>query len=124
MAYQQAFDILMQRRYGDARVALQQFLASYPAGEYADNAQYWLAEASYVTRDFDTALVEFGKVLSDHPSSTKVPDALLKSGFIQYEQKKWPEARTSLERVVKEYPLSSAARLAQQRLNRMRSERR
>jgi tol-pal system protein YbgF len=121
-AYQKAFDILMQRRYADAKVALQQFLVSYPGGRFADNAQYWLAEASYVTRDFDTALAEFAKVLNQYPQSAKVPDARLKTGFILYEQKKWAEARSSLEKVTQENPGSSAARLAQQRLDRMRSE--
>ena len=101
--YQQAFDILKQRRYNDAKVALQQFLASYPGGRLADNAQYWLAETSYVTRDFDTALDEFNKVLNLYPQSAKVPDALLKAGFIHYEKKNWAEARSHLEKVVKRY---------------------
>lgn len=120
--YQKAFDTLMQRRYADASIAFQQFLQDYPGGRYADNAQYWLAEASYVTRDFGTALAEFNKVLSLYPQSTKVPDALLKIGFILYEQKNWVDARNSLERVTREFPVSGAARLAQQRLDKMRSE--
>lgn len=120
--YKQAFNLLMQRRYGEARTAFQAFLARYGTGSYADNAQYWLAEASYVTRDFDVALAAFQKVIEEYPNSSKVPDALLKSSFIHYEKKQWDEAREILQRLVTLYPDSTASRLATQRLDRMRSE--
>jgi tol-pal system protein YbgF len=121
-SYQAAFEMLMQRRYREAQKAFQAFLSQYPQGSYSDNAQYWLAEASYVTRDFQTALAEFDKVVTLYPDSPKVADALLKTGFIQYELKQWPEARASLERVRQQYPNSTASRLALKRLDRMRSE--
>ena len=120
--YQQAFDLLMQRRYDEAKQEFQQFLAQYPNGRLAANAQYWLAEASYVTRDFPTALVEFSKVIEGFPSSAKVSDALLKTGYIQYEQKEWVRARETLQGLVDNYPASTVARLAQKRLERMRAE--
>lgn len=120
--YKQAFGLLMQRRYDEARGAFQTFLDRYGAGSYADNAQYWLAEASYVTRDFDVALAAFQKVINDYPNSSKVPDAMLKSSFIHYEKQRWGEARDILQRLVTLYPNSTAARLATQRLDRMQSE--
>ncbi|MEJ1461875.1 MAG: tol-pal system protein YbgF [Candidatus Sedimenticola sp. (ex Thyasira tokunagai)] len=120
--YSSAFNMLMQRRYDDAGRAFSDFLAKYPGGDYADNAQYWLAEASYVTRNFDKALEEFQKVLQLYPASSKVPDAMLKSGFILYEKKQWPEARSVLQDLVKRYPGTSANRLAAKRLERMSSE--
>jgi tol-pal system protein YbgF len=120
--YQEAFDLLMQRRYDEAKQGFQQFLAQYPNGRLAANAQYWLAEASYVTRDFPTALVEFAKVIEGFPSSAKVSDALLKTGYIHYEQKEWVRARETLQGLVDNYPTSTVARLAQKRLERMRAE--
>lgn len=121
-AYQQAFDLLMQRRYAEAKQGFQQFLAKYPSGRLAANAQYWLAEASYVTRDFPVALAEFGKVISQYPNSAKVSDALLKTGYIQYEQQEWEQARKTLQGVVDSYPALTASRLAKKRLDRMRLE--
>lgn len=121
-SYQAAFDLLMQRRYDEARTEFEQFLASYPGGQYADNAQYWLAEASYVTRDFARAEVEFARVVEAHPASAKVPDALLKIGYIQYEQRQWQAARGTLTRLVNDYPASTAARLAEKRLEKMAAE--
>ncbi|MCF6354481.1 MAG: tol-pal system protein YbgF [Candidatus Polarisedimenticolaceae bacterium] len=120
--YKQAFDLLMQRRYEEAKEAFRAFLRQYPNGSLAANAQYWVGEASYVTRDFATALDEFTKVVQNYPDSTKVPDSLLKIAFIQYEQKAWAEARKTLERVTEQYASSTAARLALKRLERMRIE--
>ncbi|NIW25524.1 MAG: tetratricopeptide repeat protein, partial [Gammaproteobacteria bacterium] len=46
-------------------------------------------------------------------------DALLKIGFCNYELSQWDQARAALERVVREFPDTTAARLATQRLERM-----
>jgi tol-pal system protein YbgF len=121
-AYQQAFDLLKQGHYEEAIAAFRRFLGAYPGGAYADNAQYWLGEASYVTRDFDTAMTDFSRVVERHPNSSKVPGALLKMGFIYYEQHQWAKARDMLSRLRAEYPRSTEARLAEQRLERMRQE--
>lgn len=113
-AYQQAFELLSQRRYDESAKAFQNFLARYPAGVYSDNAQYWLGETSYVTRDFDTALVEFNKLLDNYPTSQKVSGALLKIGYIEYEKRDLAKSRATLESVIERFPGSSAARLAEE----------
>jgi tol-pal system protein YbgF len=121
-AYQAAFNLLKQGSYPESIGAFRAFLQAYPSGDYADNAQYWLGEASYVTREFDTALNEFNKVLEDHPDSGKVPGAMLKIGYIYYEQRQWDNAKKILERLFKQHPRTTEARLAEQRLQRLRQE--
>ena len=103
-------------------MAFQQFLVTYPDSELADNAQYWLAETYYVTRQFDEALAAFKVVIHDYPRSRKVPDALLKMGYCNYELKRWDAARGALNQVRTDYPETTAARLAGQRLERMEGE--
>ena len=51
-----------------------------------------------------------------------MPDALLKMGFCNYELQRWDQARMALAKVQDEYPETTAARLAGQRLERMKSE--
>ncbi|MDJ0807769.1 MAG: tol-pal system protein YbgF [Gammaproteobacteria bacterium] len=121
-AYQFAFNLLKQGRYPESIGSFRDFLAKYPGGSYEDNAQYWLGEASYVSRDFDTALVEFNKVLEHYPTSPKVPGALLKSGYIHYEKRNWSEARELFNRLKQEFAGSTEARLAGKRLQRMDKE--
>lgn len=120
--YQAAFELLKQQRYEPAAQAFQQFLISFPDSQLADNAQYWLAESYYVTDKFDEALGQFSVVINQHAESRKVPDALLKVGYCNYELERWNDARAALVRVQDEYSDTTAARLAEQRLNRMDDE--
>ena len=121
-AYQQAFGLLEEGRYGEASEAFDLFVQTYPDSALVDNAQYWLAESLYVEREFQRALDEFNRVVEVYPQSRKVPDAWLKIGYTHYEMKQWADARTALERVVSEHSGSTAARLAGQRLERMTTE--
>jgi tol-pal system protein YbgF len=123
-AYHAALEMLRQGRYPQAEAGFKQFLADFPNSELADNALYWLAETHYVNREFEAALAGFRQVLEQFPNSRKVPDALLKAGFCEYELQRWADARATLESVVAQFPDTTAARLASQRLERMRSERR
>lgn len=120
--YDRALEQLKEGRYNEASAAFKAFLEKYPGSSYSDNAQYWLGEVFYVTRQFQLALNEFGKVLSSHPDSPKVADAKLKMGYIQYELKDWAKAQELLNQVVKGYPGTTTARLAQERLDRMKRE--
>ncbi len=120
--YQAAFELLKEQRYEPAALAFAQFLVTFPDSELADNAQYWLAESHYVTQKFRDALGEFKTVIDKFPRSRKVPDALLKMGYCSYELKRWDSARAALARVQSDYPETTAARLAGQRLKRMEEE--
>jgi TolA-binding protein len=46
----------------------------------------------------------------------------LKIGFCNYELQQWDEARSALMRVSREFPDTTAARLATQRLERLAQE--
>lgn len=122
--YKAAYSLLspQQRRYKEAVKAFRAFLAKYPGSKLAANAQYWLAEASYVTGDNETALAEFQQVLDSYPGSIKIPDAQLKIGYIQHALGNPDKAREILNRVVRDYPETSVADFAQQRLQRITTE--
>lgn len=120
--YQAAFDLLKDGKYTEAASGFKQFLTTFPNSGLADNAQYWLGEAHYVTKQYPDALRDFRTVIEKYPESRKIPDALLKIGYCNYELKNWAEARSSLDQVVKQYAETTAARLAGQRLAKMQSE--
>ena len=58
----------------------------------------------------------------NYSDSRKASDALLKIGYCYYELKNWDAARDTLLRVQIDYPDTTAARLADQRLQRMEEE--
>ncbi len=121
-AYQAAFDTLKEGRYKKAKTELKTFLGKFPNSSYAGNAQYWLGEAHYVTRDFDQGIAEFKTVLNKYPTSNKVPDAMLKLGYTYYELKQFAEAKQILSELREKHSESTAARLATKRLDRIRKE--
>ncbi len=120
--YQAAFDLLRDGKYAEATEGFKQLLARFPTSSMADNAQYWLGESYYVTRDFTAALKAFRAVVDKYPDSRKLPDALLKIGYCDYELQSWKTARAALSQVVQQFPDTTAARLAQQRLVKMDGE--
>jgi tol-pal system protein YbgF len=117
--YQAAFDLIQNRKYEEAEHAFTNFLAAFPGSPLADNAQYWLAETHYVRRQFSAALPEFQKVVEQYPQSAKMPDAMLKIGYCQNELGDRTAARATLQDVMRQFPDTTAARLASQRLEQL-----
>ena len=119
--YKAAYALLSpsQKRYDDAAKAFTVFLERYPGSTLAPNAQYWLAEAYYVSQKNDQALQAFTTVVEQYPDSPKVPGALYKIGRLQQVKGDNAEARKALQRVVSEYPTSPAAGLARDLLDKL-----
>ncbi len=120
--YQAAFALLKNSQYERAIQSFRRFLGSYPQSPLAENAQYWLGEAYYVTKAYPEALQAFHLVSAKYPQSRKLGDALLKTGYCYYELKQWTNAREILTQVAQQYPDASAGRLARQRLDKMTGE--
>ncbi len=114
--YQQAYDALRNGHNAQAIAEFNALLGKNPKGEYANNAQYWLGEAYRVNQDIDSARKAFSSVVENYPGSSKVPDALLKLGTIEIEQKNPAKAREYLTRVTADFPSSTASRLAAKKL--------
>ncbi|WNB76707.1 tol-pal system protein YbgF [Methylomonas koyamae] len=117
--YQAAYDTLRNGHNAQAVKMFQDLLRDFPAGEFADNSQYWLAEAYKINREFDAARAAFNKVVSQYPNSSKVPDALLKLGYIEFDLQNAAKARDYLTRVTTSYPGTTAAHLAEKKLAQM-----
>ena len=118
--YLKSFDLLKGGRYDDAISGFKSMLAKYPQGNYSDNAWYWTGESYYIKKDFPNALSSYRSLLEKFGSSPKVPDALLKTGIIQQEQKRNDAAKAAYNRVIKEFPNSSAAIQARTRVAQLR----
>jgi len=117
--YDMAFNALKGSDYPKAINGFKSFVQAYPSSPLASNAQYWLGEAYYVTRDFPSAITAFQKVATEWPESRKVPDAMVKIGFTQSALGKNGDARVTLEDVVRRFPGTEAAQLASDRLKRL-----
>ncbi|TAM61990.1 MAG: tol-pal system protein YbgF [Rhodanobacter sp.] len=118
-AYDVAFKALQSGDYVQASREFRSFIQQYPNQTLTPNAWYWLGESYYVTMNYPVALESFQHLLSQFPQSEKVPDALLKVGYCQFELKHLKQAQTTLTAVTTRYPGSPAASLAKERLHRI-----
>ncbi|MCK5334705.1 MAG: tol-pal system protein YbgF [Gammaproteobacteria bacterium] len=121
-AYTKAFNLLKEGNYNQSITAFRAFLSAHGKGKYADNAQYWLGEASYVSRDYKRALSEFQQLISQYPESSKNPGARLKIGYVYFELKNWSAASEALQQVISLYRETTVAKKANERLQRMKRE--
>ncbi len=121
-AYDSAFGLLRKSRYQEAIVAFGKVVQDYPTSTVADDAQYWMAESYYVTREFEQALLGFRTVAVRYQASPKAPQALLKIGYIQYDMGAYERARQTLQDVVARFPESRVAIAAKARLEKMQRE--
>ena len=76
--YETAYGYLMQRDYGAAQTAFEEFLNRYPKDSLAGNAQYWLGEAHFVRGEYKAAAGAFLKGYKDYAGNARAADSLLK----------------------------------------------
>ncbi len=119
-AYQKAFDLLRDLRYDKSIVSFRAFLASYPAGRYAHIAQYWIGEANYAQRHFESAIKDYQVLIQQYPSSPKLAEAMLKISYSYYELNDLSKADASLQRLIKAYPKSTEAGQGRNLLQKVR----
>lgn len=117
LAYKAAFGLIRERQYDASIEALLTFLNDFPEGLLVGNVHYWLGEVYMVQGDASLAAQSFEYVIREFPGHRKIPDALYKAGVAYQNVGNNNKANQLLQRVLEEYPDSSAARLAQERVN-------
>ncbi len=112
-AYEQIQDLIRnQKKYDDAIGRIYEFIDEYPEGDLTVNAYYWLGEVYLVKPQLEQAKQAFTIVATRFSDHRKAPDAVYKLGVTHDRLGEKEEARRSMQRVIKEYPSSSAADLA------------
>lgn len=119
--YRQATELL---RGGDSQGAIQglrEFLRQQPKSDLADDAQYWIGEAYFRSRDFNRAILEFNEVLLRYPKGDRVPAALLRQALAFAELGDKVDARLVLQKLVSEHAATPEAELGRQKLAELAS---
>ena len=118
--FEAALGELREGRYPEAITVWLRFLKVHPNGNLAGDAQYWLGEAYYLSRDYNGAKEAFINLGLNYPQNGRLPDALLKLGYLYGEQGDTARAREVLQKLVQVYPNTQAASLAERRLQSLR----
>jgi tol-pal system protein YbgF len=126
-AYEEAFRLYRAAEYRAAIDRFRAFLQTHPSSDYADNAQFWLAECYFKLGDHEQAVLAFQEVVQKYPEGNKVPDALYRQGIALLEigkstgdeAKYRPAAQQIFERLVTRHPDSERVPEARRQLEKL-----
>lgn len=120
--YRHAMEVFRSGDYEAAAPLFEAFAGEFPEDDLADNALYWAGECKYTKKKFTEAIKRFKRVVEEHPSGSKVPDALLKIGYAYISLGDRESAETYLKKVVVQYPFSNAGVKAEERLKELQGQ--
>ena len=106
-------------KYDLARSEFQDYLRYYGNTDLAGNAQFYLGEIAYSQKNYDLAVAEYDKVLTNYSHSFKVPPARLKKALANIELGQKATGVRELREIVKRYPGTEEDRRARAKLKEM-----
>ena len=108
--YQEALDLIRkQKKFAEGRKMLESFIKKYPEHDLYINALYWIGEAYYGEQKYESAILQFQDVISKYPSNAKAPAAMLKQALAFNALGDGENARTTMQKLLEEYPESPQA---------------
>lgn len=117
--YKQAYGYMKKAAFPTAEVWFETFTVRFPTHKKAENAYYWLGEVHLVQKSPQKALVAFGKGIKAFPDGARASDSLLKMGVAFQEIGKSNLAKTTWEKLVRDFPQSRATESAKKRLENL-----
>jgi tol-pal system protein YbgF len=110
---------LTSGKYELARSEFDDYLKYYGDTDLASNAQYWLGEIAYAQKDYNTAVQQYDKVITNYPKSFKLASAHFKKGMALLELGQKNSGVKELREVVKRYPGTEEERRSRAKLKDM-----
>ncbi|HHO47607.1 MAG TPA: tetratricopeptide repeat protein [Desulfobacteraceae bacterium] len=112
----EAMDLYNNQRYAEAYKAFEQILARNPRGDEAAETLFYMGESLFARGEFDLAILDYQKVISNHAGHKRTPTALLKQGMSFEKLTDHETAKIIYKKLIAEYPDSSDAAKAEQQI--------
>ena len=106
-------------KYDLARQEFQDYLKYYGDTDLASNAQFYLGEIAYSQKNYDQAVTEYDRVLTNYPKSFKLAPAHLKKGMALIDLGQKTAGVRELRDVVKRFPGTDEERRARAKLKEL-----
>ena len=103
-----------------AQTTFLDFIKRYPESGYRPSALFWLGNSQYALKAYREAIINFKSVVAIAPDHVRSPEAALSIANCQVELKDAKSARKTLEDLIKVYPQSEAASVANDRLSKLK----
>jgi len=114
--YDQGMALFKEKKYEDAYKVFEQYLALNPPADKAADALFYMGESLYARGEYDLAILDYQKVISNHAGNQRTPTALLKQGMSFEKLTDHETAKIIYKKLIAEYPDSAEAASAEQQL--------
>jgi TolA-binding protein len=94
-------------------------LSGNPQGQAAAQTLFYMGECLYNQGEFDLAILDYQKVISNHSQDSHTPSALLKQGMSFEKLTDHETAKIIFRKLIADHPDSSEAGLANKRLENL-----
>ena len=118
--YEVNMDLYRKGKYEESIVGFKAFLKEHPKSKLADNAAFWIGESHMALKQYEQAILAFQKVIKQYPRGNKVPNALLRQALAFDELNDKTSAKLLLRKLIKQYPKSNEAKIAKNKLKKMK----
>jgi len=114
--FSQAMEMYKAKKYTEAYKAFEQVLSKNPGGDQAAETLFFMGESLFAQGEYDLAILDYQKVISNHAQNRRTPAALLKQGMSFEKLTDLETAKIIYKKLVAEYPDSAEAESAKQQL--------
>jgi tol-pal system protein YbgF len=114
--FSQAMTAFKAGKYKDAYRGFEQVLAGNPEGAKAAQTLFYMGECLFNQGEYDLAILDYQKVISNHGKDPHTPSAMLKQGMSFEKLTDHETAKIIYKKLIAGYPDSSEAGLARKRL--------
>lgn len=111
-----ALKLFTEEKYDEAADLMDSLAVDYPESPYAANALYWQGNALYAADELKASVTVQDRLIKRYPKHARVPEAMLSKAAAQIGLGQKSAATATLKAVVKAYPGTDAAKVAQERL--------
>lgn len=103
--YAKAYGLVRDRKFDEAIVAFNEYVAKYPDERYTPNAWYWLGELYLAVKpqNLQASTQAFQKLLADFPNSGKIPAAMYKLATVYFLNDQKQKSKELLTHVIDRY---------------------
>jgi len=115
--YETSLAYYNNEEYDLALKGFKSFLEKFPESELADNSHFWIGECFMALKEYEHAIRAYQEVIEKYPEGNKVPNAMLRQAVAWLEIGEKISSKLLLNKVLKNYPDSPEAKIAEKQLS-------
>ena len=114
-----AGDLYKKGKYREAYRAFEELTREQQNSDAAINARYMMGECLFALKEYDQAILDYQNIITNNPTSSKAPGAMLRQGMAFEKLNDSDTARILYQKLIASYKDSPEAAEAQQLLEKM-----